>query len=557
YFQRLRRGFVAADSRQIWAAEMRPAYEAALGVLHLAYQVTGDRHWLARAWQMADHSRGLLLRDALQEGIARLAGGLPPALRQQEADLADSLAAAEKAVFDLLNLTSDSALTALRRQKNRVFNWRQAYQSLIQRLEADYPAYVQLKYSDPSPGLPALRQSLQGPQDALIAFFAGDTSLFVLGLTPAAESFEHVPIDDTLIGALAELRGHLTNRQEAESRGHDATLRARIAQLSHALFLRLLEPSAQTLGLRFEPADNPPALTLIPDGWLGYLPFEVLLPRLPGPDLPDYGSFPYLLRYRQIQYAYASHLALAPASDRPAPRLYLGMAPDYGDASLTRLQSHLPEIQATRSLMQGRAWLGREASEGLFREQAPHYRILHLAMHTVLDEQDARYSFLAFAKPRDSTMADKNDGRLHAYEIAQLDLSAELAVLSACGTGQGPLLRGEGVMSLARAFRLAGCAHLVMSLWEADDQATARLMETFFRYLKEGHGKSAALRQARLDYLAQSAYRHPAYWAAFVLVGDNQSVPMPGPRWPWWVGGGLLLLGLGYFFWKRATTRSG
>jgi len=104
-----------------------------------------------------------------------------------------------------------------------------------------------------------------------------------------------------------------------------------------------------------------------------------------------------------------------------------------------------------------------------------------------------------------------------------MELNAELALLSACETGAGELARGEGIMSLGRAFKYAGCPNVAMSLWKANDKTTAQIMESFSQYLIGGMQKDEALRQAKLSYLERSdkIKSHPFFWATFVMVGNN------------------------------------
>ena len=107
------------------------------------------------------------------------------------------------------------------------------------------------------------------------------------------------------------------------------------------------------------------------------------------------------------------------------------------------------------------------------------------------------------------------------YEVFNLKLNAELVVLSACETGLGKQLRGEGLIGLTRAFFYAGAEAVLVSLWKVADVSTAELMVRFYRHLKAGRGKAEALRQARLELLEQGRFVHPFYWAPFVLVGKS------------------------------------
>ena len=182
------------------------------------------------------------------------------------------------------------------------------------------------------------------------------------------------------------------------------------------------------------------------------------------------------------------------------------------------------EVREIAALLQGKAYLGPEASEQQFNQQAPLSRILHLAMHTWLDPRNPMFSKLLFS----SSPLEKGEGNdLYAVEIYDLGLNAELVVLSACETGLGQFRQGEGVMSLARAFAFGGGA-TVMSLWQVEDGATRTLMVDFYKQLKTGIRKDDALQQAKLTYLknCDALRSSPYFWAGFIASGSM--VPLFG-----------------------------
>jgi CHAT domain-containing protein len=114
----------------------------------------------------------------------------------------------------------------------------------------------------------------------------------------------------------------------------------------------------------------------------------------------------------------------------------------------------------------------------------------------------------------------KEDGLLEAAEISRLDLDCDLAVVSACQTGRGRLLSGEGIVGLSRAFLLAGARAVVVSLRNVSDASTSRLMKNFYRNLTEGSSNAAALRKAKLEMIQSGRQtRHPYYWSSFVIIG--------------------------------------
>jgi len=149
---------------------------------------------------------------------------------------------------------------------------------------------------------------------------------------------------------------------------------------------------------------------------------------------------------------------------------------------------------------------------------------------------------------------EEEDNVLHNYELYNMNLPAEMVVLSACNTGSGRIEKGEGVMSLARGFRQAGVPNIVMSLWQADDESTSIIMQRFYELLKEGKEKDAALREAKLNYLSLNRKSFPYFWSAFVLMGDDVAIKSSNKNKTIAIAIGLaFLLGIGYWGFKRAA----
>ena len=163
-------------------------------------------------------------------------------------------------------------------------------------------------------------------------------------------------------------------------------------------------------------------------------------------------------------------------------------------------------------------------------------------MHALVDDEDPMNSKLVFTQVRDSL----HDSYLHAFEIYNRTIHAELAVLSACNTGYGTLRSGEGLMSLARAFAYAGCPSVIMSHWRVDDRSSSQIMGNFYQYLAKGKDKDEALRLAKLAYLKEASpvYRHPFYWNGFVVMGDVTPLSSEEKGVHYWALGvlGILLL---------------
>jgi len=180
--------------------------------------------------------------------------------------------------------------------------------------------------------------------------------------------------------------------------------------------------------------------------------------------------------------------------------------------------SVLKNIWGTSS---SRVLIGPSASKNVFRSEASKYNIIHLATHGILDNASPMYSRLVMARAENDP---NDDGLLEAREIMQLDLHADLVVLSACQIARCRFGAGEGVVGMSWAFFVAGVPTMVASQWKVDSASTAKLMIDFHRRLKDStptQNKATALQQAAMSLMKDPRYRHPYFWAGFVLIGKS------------------------------------
>ncbi|HBB36125.1 MAG TPA: Fis family transcriptional regulator [Cyanobacteria bacterium UBA9273] len=186
---------------------------------------------------------------------------------------------------------------------------------------------------------------------------------------------------------------------------------------------------------------------------------------------------------------------------------------DQPPESLAPLPGAELEAKAIAPLLNTQPLLGKQATEAAIKQMLPQARIIHLATHGLLDEMRGLGSAIAL------TPSNHEDGLLTAEEILDLDLKAELVVLSACDTGRGRIT-GDGVVGLSRSLISAGTASVIVSLWQVPDESTAFLMTQFYQNLQQNLDKAQALRQAMLTTMNQTPYAQPLQWAAFTLIGE-------------------------------------
>jgi CHAT domain-containing protein len=188
--------------------------------------------------------------------------------------------------------------------------------------------------------------------------------------------------------------------------------------------------------------------------------------------------------------------------------------PNWGREVLPPLSGAENEVKTIAGKFQAEFLIRAEASEHAFKSDSQNKRLLHLATHGISFDASPLESFVALAP------GSGEDGQLSAAEILEMKFEADLVVLSACETGLGKI-SGDGVEGLARSFMASGVPSVLVSLWNVDDEATKELMLAFYENLDKGLDKAEALRQAQLKIMRTPKWRHPKYWAAFVLYGER------------------------------------
>lgn len=355
-----------------------------------------------------------------------------------------------------------------------------------------------------------LRKQMARDQMALVEFALGENRSFGWLFTRGEVYFEILPPRKQIekevkhyLDVLAATPNHFyIERDLAKLRGH-----------SKALFATLFG----ALSSRLEPGQR---LIVVPDGLLHYLPFEALI-----------HNQRYLVEDHEISYSPSASLLVQPQDSRDKAdtgdrmELLAFGDPIFGPSARAFRGFKLPRLPRTRDEVQQiarlfppdrtRLYLGKASSEGAVkRESLRRYRRLHFATHSLIDETSPSRSAVVL------TLDPDEDGFLEVSEISELDLDCDLVVLSACQTGRGQLLSGEGILGLTRAFLHAGARAVVVSHWNVSDISTARLMEHFYRQLTTGYSNAAALRATKLQMLnSDKETRHPYYWASFVMVG--------------------------------------
>ena len=514
--ERMRSQIPSPELRAGFLQENWRVYEDIVDVLSRLDQREPGAGYGLQAFEYAERARARSFLDLLVESRARITKGLTPQQIQQQGSLLGAVSAASRAMDER---ASAANRIAIEKAEENLVQWAAG-------IRQTNSAYHQLRYPDPSTALQAEETAARSGTIVEYALGAARSHAWLISGTRIrmVRLTSRVRIEREVRALRQEIERRPRGRADAEF-----LVRAR------RLYAMLVEPLAPWL----TPGQR---ITIVPDGILHYLPFEML-------DAGKNGQSRFLIEDYTIGYApsvtvYASLMAqrtLKADTGRrellaygdpvlPAPSGGAGKPAQMGEivrgvysargANFTALPAARAEVETIGALFPTglrRTRVGAEASEAaLKRENLKAYKRLHFATHAVVDEQIPARSGLLLAPG-----GPQEDGVLQLNEIFNLDLDADLVTLSACQTGLGKLVQGEGVVGLTRAFLYAGAARVAVSLWEVNDLATARLMESFYRRMKAGDRPAEALRQAKLEMLRAepTAWRHPYFWAPFVLVG--------------------------------------
>jgi CHAT domain-containing protein len=301
----------------------------------------------------------------------------------------------------------------------------------------------------------------------------------------------------------------------------------RITNSLHQLYLALIHPPENRL--------DDKNLVIIPDGELAKIPFDALLTSpVVNENRINFAALSYLLYQYRISYAYSASLLCRNRGNDFIPKHIYAFAPSYGSGTEDQTRAGFGNLQAIFQEIEGIGkWFsqcqfisGQQASKRSFRSVSRDNAILHLAMHASVNKDNHNHSYLAFSN-QDSMLYDS---RLYNYEISLMDIRSPLVVLSACNTGDGAIIRGEGTMSLHRGFLLAGVPSVVHTLWSVEDASSARIMENFYKYLAEGKDKREALHLAKIEYIKTMppTLVNPYFWSGYALSGDYSQINQPG-----------------------------
>ncbi len=516
-----------AELRSSYFASNRDRFELYIQILIGLHSQFPNRGYNVEAFEASERGRSRSLLDLLNEakGRRRFEAALGQDRRKE---LDEQISQIQNTLAD----RSDPPLTPERRAELE--------QSLDERLHEREMIPIQTAGPDSDkPGsslaasvvdLPEIQDRLLDDNTLLLSYSLGQERSFLMVVDRHSLSIHELPGRD-------EIESKAERFSKALLKSYSVSARTQTSLAARNLGTLLLGPIVSELRGR--------RLVIVAEGKLLPIPFSALEVAFPGSSQGQGPAFaPLVRRHEVINIPSASILATLlrkTAGRQPAPKTLAVLADPVFERSdsrfskpvapgavpvvrFRRLSSSRDEAEAILGLVpssQRFQALGFEATREVATSgQLSQYRIIHLATHTLLDADRPEFSGLVFSL-YDAQGNPRKNGYLRTFETPDIELPADLVVLSACSTGLGKPVPGEGLVGLTHAFLNAGAARLVVSLWDVNDQATAKLMETFYRgMLLKGLAPSAALREAQLEMMGKEKYSSPYYWAPFVIEGE-------------------------------------
>ncbi len=536
--------YVMEGARLTAVKEHRWIREEALETAFELWRTDPSPELEGRFFTLMESNRAMLLLEALKAtgAAARTPGiyGRYEKSRDEAADLEEALYTAKQKGADKAKLDSLNQRLMLAKEQKAT-----ATRELL-----SGPAGFALPTSETDDAISTIRQAL-GEGQMLLEYFLGSKNVYLTAISK--EGFKAWKIEFS--PAIKEHALALREVWSGQPMLKVKSQKPRFARSAHLLFQWLLADA-----LAWKPKDVN-RLVIVTDGSLGYIPFEILLQTEPE-DGFHFANLDYMARDFSISYAPSAGLFVLQTQREAghAAQFFAGFAPDYSSdaiagvdtsgqqlANLVRsgnyeLKGAKEEVKLASQLFKGTPFTGLNASERVFKEQAGDFRLLLLSMHSLVNEDNPGFSRLLFTS---GASMEAEDDLLHALELSSLTLRADLAVLSACNTGYGKVYEGEGVMSLSRAFFLAGVPSTVMTLWKIPDAQSSALVLAFFENLRSGMPKDVALQQAKLSFLKNldtPEEAHPYFWAGFITAGNTRPLEADSGSFNKWLLWGAVLM---------------
>ncbi len=527
------------DLRASFFATQQDYYQLYIDLLMQLDRQQPNQGYDGKALQASEQAKARSLLEILSNAEGDITTGIQPDLFQQKQQLQQQLIAVEERRVKVLSQEH----TEIQKQaiERSIKTLLQRYRQLQAKIQLNSPNYASLTQPQPLT-LTEIQQQVLDEDTVLLEYALGEEKSYLWIVTPDSIESHILPNQKTITEAVEAFR-------TAFLLPHQRIRRKLTEDAGNAISQMILPNLEQYKNKR---------LLIIADGALQYIPFTAL--PVKQELILNQSTVPLIVKHEIVTAPSASVLSILRQKETPQniPNKTLAVIADpvfgYNDErvqvnpsnSTTPLTPELEKSARESGVLFSRLPFTQQEAEQILallpasettqqfgfsarresitNSELNQYRILHFATHGLLNSQTPELSGLVLSLV-DETGKPLN-GFLRLYEIFNLKLSSELGVLSACETGLGKQVKGEGLVGLTRGFMYAGVPRVVVSLWSVDDQATAELMVKFYRRMLNPNSPlspSQALRLAQIEMWEQNKWKSPYFWAAFTLQGEWRS----------------------------------
>ncbi|MEG4920077.1 CHAT domain-containing protein, partial [Microcoleus sp. F10-D1] len=536
--ENLRTQIASQELRQSYFARNQDYYQFYIDLLMQLHQKNPDQGYDAQAFHASERARARSLLELLSEASANIRQGVDSQLLAQEQNLQQQLSDFQTRKYQIVS--AQSTPEAVNEIQQKIDTVLKELAQIEAKIRASSPRYAALKYPEPL-NLQQIQQQVIDDNTLLLEYSLGEERSYLWAVTKTSFTSYELP-------SRTEIETTAKNFRDTLTKPTTRTSPQMVAESAGLLSQMILAPVASELGNK--------RLLIVADGALQYIPFGALT--------LEKSEAPLIVKHEIVNLPSASTLAILRrdmATRQPAPKTIALFADPVFSTDDERLKgtstSPVTKNQTVENLPVEAQQLQRSASEAeIYWTRLPfsrteaeqilalvpddlekqaldftanrttatnpdlsQYRIVHFATHGFANSKHPELSGLVLSLVDEK--GTLQNGYLRLNDIFNLNLPAELVVLSACQTGLGKDIKGEGLVGLTRGFMYAGAPRVVVSLWSVDDRVTSELMTRFYKkMLQDKLAPAAALRSAQIEVLQLPQWQSPYYWAAFGLQGE-------------------------------------
>ncbi len=512
------RKYFDKSSSIVSSKQIYHVYNEAINVAYLLYKKTKDPEYINDIFRFTEGKKSFTLFQSLKILENKKLIDIPENLLILEQDLKQKLSLYTEKIID--QKKSNSEKEHIDSLESIVFGYHQRLDSVQKIFKMNYYGFYNLKYGFDELDLSVAQERTPKETD-FINYSLTDTLLHILHISSDTVHLYSQKIDSNFFYQIDRMV-HLLKKVNTDNSFNE--FRA-FKESSYYLYKKMVDPFIDQITNK--------NIIFIPDDEINYISFDALVLDSIELDRPDYRRLDYLIKHYKTNVANSMQIYfnMKKWNRKPNNKVY-AFAPKYplytnADSLPEEYKNLRPldyagvEMNSISRIMSTVSFEGKEATKSSFQKNAKKAGILHLAMHTIINDEEPLYSKLLFTH-----QTTDQSSMLNTFELLSLELNAELAVLSGCSTGDGQLQKGEGVMSLSSGFQYAGVPAIVMSLWEVNDRFGSLVIQKFYENLAAGMDKKKSLYKAKIEVLGQgnALYAHPYYWAGLTLMGDDSRI---------------------------------